>query len=122
MLLSPQRQAKRARSAVSTGIQLRCPKCGSSIGDLPDDHNALTCPRCKMNMPCLRGVRQALLPEREEYFARFVDEYQRIRAYEGSGQSALARFATSSGKSSPASLPWHALPIEFWTWERVMVG
>jgi SAM-dependent methyltransferase len=87
MLLSPQRQAKRARSAVSTGIQLRCPKCGSSIGDLPDDHNALTCPRCKMNMPCLRGVRQALLPEREEYFARFVDEYQRIRAYEGRGST-----------------------------------
>jgi SAM-dependent methyltransferase len=85
MLLS--QQEKRAGAEVKAGIRLRCPKCGSPIGNLPDDYTTLTCPRCKTNMPCLRGVRQALLPERETYFARFVEEYQRIRAYEGRGST-----------------------------------
>jgi SAM-dependent methyltransferase len=85
MLLSPEKQAKRARNEVSTGIRLRCPQCGNSIGDLPDDHTNLTCHRCKMNIPCRRGVWQTLLPEREAHFARFVEDYQRIRAYEGRG-------------------------------------
>jgi SAM-dependent methyltransferase len=85
MLLS--QQERRGASEVKAGIQLRCPQCGSSIGDLPKDHVALNCPRCKMNMPCRRGVWQALLPEREAYFARFVEDYQRIRAYEGRGSN-----------------------------------
>jgi SAM-dependent methyltransferase len=87
MLLSPQKQAKRARSEVSTGIGLRCPQCGNSIGDLPGDHITLTCSRCKIKMPCLRGVWQTLLPEREAYFERFIGEYQFIRASEGRGSN-----------------------------------
>jgi SAM-dependent methyltransferase len=83
MLLS----AQKASSEVSTGIRLRCPQCGNSIGDLPGSHVALTCSGCNLNMPCRRGVWQTLSPEREAHFARFVDEYQRIRAYEGRGSS-----------------------------------
>jgi SAM-dependent methyltransferase len=87
MLLSQQEQGKRASSVVGAGIQLCCPNCGSSIGDLLDQPTALTCPRCKMNLPCLRGVWQTLSPEGEEHFARFVEEYQCIRASEGRGSS-----------------------------------
>jgi SAM-dependent methyltransferase len=85
MLLS--QQEKRASSQVSTAIQLRCPQCGTSIGDLPGSDVALKCSRCKMNVSCRRGVWQALLPDREAYFARFVEDYQRVRAYEGRGSN-----------------------------------
>ena len=85
MLLSAQQQAKRVRSEVSSGIQLRCPQCDNSIGGLPGDHHTLTCSRCQMEIPCRRGVWQTLLPEREAYFKRFVGDYQYIRASEGRG-------------------------------------
>ena len=87
MLLSPQKPAKRTRSEVSNGIRLRCPQCGNLIGGLPGDHHILTCSRCKMNMTCHQGVWQALLPEREAYFARFMGEYQFVRASEGRGST-----------------------------------
>jgi SAM-dependent methyltransferase len=87
MPLSAQQQAKKAPSEVSTGIQLRCPRCGNSIGGLPGDHHTRTCSHCKMNTTCRRGVWQALLPERETYFARFVEDYQFIRAAEGRGST-----------------------------------
>jgi hypothetical protein len=87
MLLSPQKPAERTRSEVSTGIRLRCTQCGNLIGGLPGDHHVLTCSRCKMNMTCHRGVWQALLPEREAYFARFMGEYQFVRASEGRGSA-----------------------------------
>ena len=85
MLLS--QQEKRGDSEVKAGIQLHCPQCGGAIGDLPKDRVSLTCPRCKMDMPCRRGVWQALLPEREAYFERFVGDYQSIRASEGRGST-----------------------------------
>ena len=85
MLLS--QQEIRGASEVNAGIRLRCPQCGRSIGDLPKNPVVLICSRCKLNMPCRRGVWQALLPDREAYFARFVEDYQRIRAYEGRGSN-----------------------------------
>lgn len=85
MLLSQQEQ--RGAREVTTGIQLRCPQCGRAMGDLPGNQVDLICSRCKMNMTCRRGVWQALLPDREAYFSRFVEDYQRIRAYEGRGSN-----------------------------------
>jgi SAM-dependent methyltransferase len=87
MLLTSQKQAQRARSEVSTGIRLRCPQCSNSIGGLPGDRHTLTCSGCKMSMTCRRGVWQALLPERAAHFARFVEDYQYIRASEGRGST-----------------------------------
>ncbi len=85
MLLS--QQEKKVAPEVKAGIKLRCPQCGGLIGDLPKHQVVLTCAHCTMNMPCRRGVWQALLPDREAYFARFVEDYQRIRAYEGRGSN-----------------------------------
>ncbi len=87
MLLSPQKQPKSARSEVNAGVRLRCPHCGNSIGGLPGDNHTVACSRCKMNMSCRRGVWQAFLPERAAHFARFVEDYQYIRASEGRGSA-----------------------------------
>lgn len=87
MLLSPQQQSRRAGRETSSSIQLRCPQCGNSMGDLPGDHTTLTCSRCNLRMPCRRGVWQALQPGREAHFARFVEDYQSIRASEGRGST-----------------------------------
>jgi SAM-dependent methyltransferase len=87
MLLSQQEQEKRGDTAGSTGIQLRCPQCGNSIGDLPEAPIILNCAHCKMAISCPRGVWQALLPDREAYFARFVEDYEYVRASEGRGST-----------------------------------
>jgi SAM-dependent methyltransferase len=55
------------------------------MGNLPHDHTALGCFHCKVNLLCERGVWKALLPEREAYFSRFIEDYQFIRASEGRG-------------------------------------
>jgi SAM-dependent methyltransferase len=85
MLLSPQEQGRMTRNEVTTGIRLRCPQCGQPIGGLAEGRIALACSRCKMQMPCHRGVWHALLPEREAYYARFLKDYQFVRASEGRG-------------------------------------
>ena len=71
----------------STSLRLRCPRCGTSMGELPQEDATLTCSHCKVNLPRERGVWKALLPEREAYYARFVEEYQSIRASEGRGSN-----------------------------------
>lgn len=71
----------------SNSIRLRCPRCGRSMGELPNDDATLSCAHCKVKLPCEQGVWKALLPEREAYFSRFVEEYQSIRAAEGRGST-----------------------------------
>jgi SAM-dependent methyltransferase len=87
MLVTQKAQSMAAGNPESTGIRVRCPRCSSSMGDLPADGRTLVCTRCKVNMPCERGVRKALLPEREAHFSRFVEDYQFIRASEGRGST-----------------------------------
>jgi len=95
MLLSQQAEAKRGDRELSGKIRLRCPKCGGPIGDLLGElpgglrgqDTTLVCPHCRSTMPRRRGVWRALLPEREAHFARFVEEYQFIRASEGRGST-----------------------------------
>jgi SAM-dependent methyltransferase len=87
MLLREQAQTSAVSSDGSTGIRLRCPRCGRSIGDLPGNRARLSCSHCKVNLLCERGVWKALLPEREAYFSRFVEDYQFIRASEGRGST-----------------------------------
>jgi SAM-dependent methyltransferase len=87
MLVSQQAQSVPASSPESNSIRVRCPRCSRSMGDLPQDGRTLVCSRCKVNMPCERGVWKALLPEREAHFSRFVEDYQFIRASEGRGST-----------------------------------
>jgi SAM-dependent methyltransferase len=85
MLLTQQAKPRRASDDGSSAIALRCPRCGRSLGDLPHDQATLICGHCTVNVPCERGVWKALLPERAAHFARFVEDYQFIRASEGRG-------------------------------------
>jgi SAM-dependent methyltransferase len=62
----------------SSGIRLRCPRCSAQISELE-------CPRCWLRMRELGGIVHALSPERMDYYARFIREYESIRAAEGRG-------------------------------------
>lgn len=59
-------------------IDLCCPRCQANVLDL-------TCPECGFQLRNIKGVIHALPPERVVYFARFVEEYERIRSAEGRG-------------------------------------
>ena len=95
MLLSERDHATPDTSVEGSRIRLRCQRCGSTLGDFGDElgdgltrqNEILTCSHCRVQIPCERGVWKALLPERAAYFARFVEDYQFIRAAEGRGSA-----------------------------------
>ena len=62
--------------ALQFGVLLRCPRCAANT-------TYLECPICAFQMRVDEGVVQALPPERESHFARFAQDYQRIRFAEG---------------------------------------
>lgn len=60
------------------GIELQCPRCGGIVDD----------PRpcqCGFQMGIYNGIVHALLPERALHYAKFIEEYESIRAAEGRG-------------------------------------
>ena len=59
-------------------IDLRCPRCKAIVPEF-------SCAECGFQLRNIKGVIQALPPERVVYFARFVEEYERIRSAEGRG-------------------------------------
>jgi SAM-dependent methyltransferase len=59
-------------------IRLQCPRCRTDLA-------GLSCTQCGLRMRSDRGVVNALPPERAAYFARFMEDYERIRAAEGRG-------------------------------------
>lgn len=61
-----------------SGIRLRCPRCGSGI-------DALACAACGFAITLDDGIAHALPPESIAHHARFMAEYERIRAAEGRG-------------------------------------
>jgi SAM-dependent methyltransferase len=60
----------------SLDVRLQCPRCKASI-------DQLNCQFCGLQMPVQNGICNALPPERAAHFARFIDDYERIRAAEG---------------------------------------
>lgn len=63
---------------VDPGIALQCPGCRSRMA-------SLECGLCGFRMQLSRGIVHALLPERVAHYARFIDDYERIRSEEGRG-------------------------------------
>jgi SAM-dependent methyltransferase len=59
-------------------IDLRCPRCKAAVPEF-------NCKECGFQLRNIKGVIHALPPERVVYFARFVEEYERIRSAEGRG-------------------------------------
>jgi SAM-dependent methyltransferase len=64
--------------AVDFGIAMQCPCCRT-------DMSGLGCMLCGFRMQIRRGIVQALLPERVAHYARFIEDYERIRSEEGRG-------------------------------------
>jgi SAM-dependent methyltransferase len=63
------------------GFELTCPKCGSPLV-FGGSREA----RCTFEgdvFPCIDGIYRFLLPDRQQYFSSFMDDYQRIRRAEG---------------------------------------
>jgi len=57
-------------------VRLQCPRCRATI-------NLLDCQFCGMQMPVENGIVKALPPDRAAHFARFMEDYEHIRAAEG---------------------------------------
>ena len=60
------------------GIRKQCPCCRTDISDLD-------CASCGFRMQTSHGIVHALPPERAAHYARFIKDYERIRAAEGRG-------------------------------------
>jgi SAM-dependent methyltransferase len=86
MLVSPQAETNFISGEHRAGVPLRCPRCFSSIGCLPDG-DAVDCLTCKTRLACERGIWKALLPERAARYARFVKDYECIRTEDGRGST-----------------------------------
>jgi SAM-dependent methyltransferase len=86
-LLSSQAQFKGHHGEKEDGVRLRCPRCGASIGDLPDNGVSLVCLTCRSRLACEQGIWKALLPERGAHYCRFMEDYEFIRASEGRGST-----------------------------------
>jgi SAM-dependent methyltransferase len=59
------------------GVRLRCMRCGSWIGQLPDTNAAdttLICSECYLRLGSDQGIWRSLLPERSARFSCFIEE------------------------------------------------
>lgn len=65
-------------------LMFRCPACGGSLQSEPFPAQ-MTCSTCRFRICEREGIWLALLPGRRNYYARFISEYERIRAAEGRG-------------------------------------
>lgn len=61
-------------------MYLQCPRCRVDMG-------GLDCASCGFRMQLSDGIVHALPPERVAYYARFMEDYERIRAAEGRGSA-----------------------------------
>lgn len=64
--------------ASALGLRPQCPSCGAAL-------HALDCPHCSFQMRVSHGIVHALPPDIEAHYARFVRDYESIRAAEGRG-------------------------------------
>ncbi len=80
----------RLQSDPPLDVALQCPRCRADL-------NGLVCASCEFQMRISGGIVHALPPERASHYARFMEDYERIRAAEGRG---------SEGEEFYLSLPY----------------
>jgi hypothetical protein len=59
-------------------VRLYCPRCKVNM-------NGLDCTSCRLQLRIHGGIVHALPPERVAHYARFIEDYEHIRAAEGRG-------------------------------------
>lgn len=67
-----------SNETVSLGFRPQCARCRANI-------NGLDCQFCGLQMQVTNGIVNALSPERAAHYARFIADYEGIRAAEGRG-------------------------------------
>lgn len=72
-----------ADAAALAGLRLRCPRCRHPL-------DTLDCPACGFVIVVEDGIARALPPEAAAHHARFMADYERIRAAEGRGSESAA--------------------------------
>jgi SAM-dependent methyltransferase len=71
-------------------LSLGCPKCHSALEALSNDE--MRCPEDGLCYRCVEGIWRFLLPERQAYFEKFVEEYETVRAAERRGSDDAAYY------------------------------
>jgi ubiquinone/menaquinone biosynthesis C-methylase UbiE len=76
-----------------SALTLRCPSCGNgglalSYESLAASHERVVCKSCSFATAQKSGIWMALPPARQQYFARFMQEYEHVRKLEGRGSAA----------------------------------
>jgi len=66
-------------------ITLACPRCHTSLDDV--DAMTKSCVIDGLTFHQIDGIWQMLMPEREEYFARSIRDYEIVRRFEGRGST-----------------------------------
>lgn len=67
-----------ADEAAALEMRPRCPHCGAVL-------DTMECPCCSFRMRVRQGIIRALPPDRAVHYARFIQDYENIRAAEGRG-------------------------------------
>ena len=78
-------------------MTLACPRCHTLLDDV--DATIKRCSKDGLTFHQVDGVWRMLLPEREEYYARFIRDYETVRRSEGRG---------SADASYYRALPYHS--------------
>src|SRR3972149_500090 len=66
-------------------ISFVCPRCKSDLEQTSDSDNELRCLQDGLNFHKVDGIWRFLLPERIEYYAHFIRDYETVRRFEGRG-------------------------------------
>jgi SAM-dependent methyltransferase len=92
-------------------LALRCPACTAELGEIPFDglphlSPSVHCRRCSFELREERGIWNALLPERDAYYSRFIREYEIVRAKEGWGSDTAAFYLALPHQDITNRNPW----------------
>lgn len=96
------RSAENDRSLGELEVRLQCSRCMAGVSNLK-------CRNCGFTLRDVHGILHALPPERVVHYARFTEDYERIRDAEGRGSDGDEfylglPYSDSSGKNSQQ---WH---------------
>jgi SAM-dependent methyltransferase len=88
-------QPAHSSSAAVAGLTWQCPRCGGTLDACAgQDVSALTCNGCSFRLEQHQGIWLALPEERVSYYARFIADYEMIRAAEGRGSKSAPYYLT----------------------------
>jgi len=73
-------------------MKLACPRCHAFLDDV--DSTTTHCSIDGLTFRQIDGIWRMLLPEREEYFARFIRDYETVRRFEGRGSAEASYYGT----------------------------